>query len=197
MSLLVDIDLKGRLLLRPIVLKMLPELAGLTEQEALVIILVYDNFSPYRQLNERDRIGRAILHVYSDNNPKLLYALENKDKDLNHRISVAIRAYRNLQHDPKIDLAKKYQQTVDELQLSINGDLVDKVLASKLASIELLRKYIRALEKEVTEELLDQGKIEGDKALSFLEQMMMDPKHYKALVQPKPKDKSRKINVNI
>lgn len=190
MSLLVDINLKGKIILRPIVLKMIPELSGLTEDEALVIILVYDNFSPFRQLNERDRIGRAILHVYEDNNPKLLAALENKDKDIYHRISLAVMAYRNLQYDHKRELINTFHETVNGLRLEINSKLNDKELETKLKAIELLGKYIRSHEKEVVEELIDQGRIEGDKALSFLEELMADPKNYKAVIRPKDKIKA-------
>lgn len=167
MSLLIDLDARGGFILRPIVLEMCPELKALDEKELRVIIMIYDNFSLFRQFNERTRIGYAITKVYNDNNPKLLAALE--DKPANHRITNAVNAYKSLQYNRKAELVKTFEATIDELQESINGGLDDKVIDTKLKSIERLMKSIHSLEKEIIEDIQEQGKIEGNQTLSLLE----------------------------
>lgn len=183
MSLLIDLDLRGNCVLRPIVLQMCPELAALDQKEVVVIILVYDYCSIYRQYNERTRMGYAITRVYSDNNPKLLDALENKPD--NHRITAAINAYKSLQYNRKGELIKKFEETIDELQESITADLDDKILDSKLKSIDRLRKQILSLEKEITEELIEQGKIEGNQTLSLIEIFQSNKQAYDAMLKKK------------
>jgi len=183
MSLLIDLDIRGNIILRPVVLQMEPVLASLDEKEVLVIVYVYDYCSLYRQHNERTRIGYAITKVYGDNNPKLLDALENKPNG--HRITNAINAYKALQYNRKAELIRKYEVTIDELQESITPDLDDKVMKSKLESIDRLRKHIHGLEKEITEELMEQGKIEGDQVLSLLEIFQSNKAAYKTMLDKK------------
>lgn len=183
MSLLIDLDPKGNIILRPAILAMEPCLSALDEKEISVIIYVYDYSSLYRQHNERTRIGYAITKVYNDNNPKLLEALENKP--VHHRITNAVHAYRGLQYNRKQELINKYEQTIDELQESITAELDDKILKSKLESIDRLRKHIHSLETEITEELIEQGKIEGDQILSFLEILQSNKEAYKNMIKKK------------
>lgn len=183
MSLLIDVDTRKNLVLRPIVLEMCPELSALDQKELLVIIYVYDYFSLFRQFNERTRIGYAITKVYEDNNPKLLEALENKPSG--HYITAAVTAYKSLQYNRKGELIRKFEETIDELQESINGDLDDKTMESKLKSIERLRKQISSLEKEVTEELMEQNKIEGDQRLSYIEIFQSNREAYKNMLKKK------------
>lgn len=183
MSLLIDIDTRNNIILRPIVVQMCPELSALNEKELLTIILIYDYFSLYRQFNERTRIGYAITKVYDDNNPKLLEALENKPAG--HYITAAINAYKSLQYNRKGELIRKFEETIDELQESINGDLDDKTMDSKLKSIDRLRKQVSSLEKEVTEELIEQNKIEGDQRLSYIEIFQSNREAYKNMLKKK------------
>lgn len=183
MSLLFTIDTREKLILRPACYKLCPELSALNEQEMMVIVLAFDYWSPLRRYNEADRIRRALLMVYDDNNPKLLKALE--DRPPHDRITNAVDAYKSLQYDPKISLADKYQQTINDLQESINADLGDRDLQSKLLNIDRLRKNIMALEKEITEDVIAQGRLQGDSELSYLEQMQLNKKLYESVTKKK------------
>lgn len=183
MSLLIDVDPKGCVILRPDVLKMCPEFSALDENEMLVIILVYDYCSIYRQHNERTRIGYAITRVYGDNNPKLLAALENKPPG--HPITQAVNTYKALQYNRKVELIRKFEETIDEHQKHINPGLDIKTLKHHTESIEHLRKMIHGLEKEVVEEMIELGRIEGDQKLSFLELIQSNREAYKNMLKKK------------
>lgn len=183
MSLLFTVDTKERVILRPACYQLCPELSALDEKEMLVIILVYDDWSPLRRYNERDRIARAILMVYDDNNPKLLKALETRPP--HDRITNAINAYNSLQFNPKVELVKKYQATIADLQESINAQLGDRELQSKLRNIDQLRKSIMALEQEITDDIIAHGKLQGNAELSYLENMQANKKLYDSVTMKK------------
>lgn len=183
MSLLFTVDTKENVILRPDCYRLCPELSALNEKEMLVIILVYDDWSPLRRYNERDRITRALLMVYNDNNPKLLKALE--ERPAHDRITNAINAYNSLQYNPKAELVKKYQDTISDLQESINANLGDRELQSKLSNIDRLRKSIMALEQEITDDIIAQGKLQGDAELSYLENMQANKKLYESVTKRK------------
>lgn len=176
MSLLFYIDEKNRTLLRPDCTKLCAELQGLKEQEILFIILAYDNYSPYRQFPEHDRIRKAMFHAFDDNMPNLLS---------NMSIKLAIEAYKGLQYDPKIELAKKYQAKIDVLADGLVDDNSPTSIEKTTKAIDSLRKSIQGLEQEVSANVLDKGIIKGDIELSFLEEMMQNEKYYKSVIAPK------------
>lgn len=183
MSLLFTVDIKNKVLLRPDCYKLCPELSALDEKEIMVLILSFDYWSPFRRYNEKDRIRRSVLEVYLDNNPKLLEALDNPQP--NHRITNAVNAYKSLQYNPKIALVEQYQKTINDLQESINAQLGDRELQSKLTNIERLRKSIMALETEITDDVIAKGRIQGDGQLSYLEEMQANKKLYEAVTKQK------------
>lgn len=171
--------------MRPIVLKMCPEFSALDEKEILVISYVYDYYSIYRQHNERSRIAYAIMRVYGDNNPKLLDALEKPVA--NSRITNAVNAYKSLQYDPKIELAHKYQETVDEIQTQINSDLSEKELDTKLKNIDRLRKSIQSLEHEITDQLIADEQLKGDQTLSLVERLQRNKNLWLQVIKKRSK----------
>lgn len=183
MSLLFTLDIKNKIVLRPACYKLCPELSALDEKELMVIVLAFDYWSPLRRYNESDRIRRTLLMVYDDNNPKLLKALE--ERPAHDRITNAVEAYKSLQYDPKIALAEKYQQTVNDLQESINANLGDKELQNKLVNIDRLRKSIMALEQEITDDIIEKGRLQGDGELSYLEEMQGNAKLYATVTRKK------------
>jgi len=185
MSYLFYFDEKARCVLRPECVKLCPELSVLTPDELMFIIKAFDHHSPLRRYPEQDRIRRSMLDVWHDNKPKLLAAIEGGD--VHHSINVAIRAYKSLQYDPKIDLIQKYQETVDEIKNSITSDLTDKEMKEKLDNIDKLRKHIKALENEVTEAILDEGQLKGDQDLSYLEKIQKSKTMYEYVTAKKKK----------
>jgi hypothetical protein len=183
MSYLFHIDSRSKTVLRPECVKLCPELAALDEQEVLFIILAFDHFSPLRRYPEQDRVRRSMLQVWMDNKPKLLAAIEGGDH--HHRINVAIRAYKSLQYDPKVELIDKYQETVDTIRTEITSELSDKDLKSKLENIKQLREHIRALDVEITEAIIEEGQIKGDQELSYLEKIQKNKQLYEYVTKKK------------
>jgi len=72
MSYLFLIDERKKTVLHPFAIKLCPELAVLTEKEILFLIFAFDYDSPFKQFPERQRLSKAIIHVYGDNVPELL-----------------------------------------------------------------------------------------------------------------------------
>lgn len=184
MSYVVYLDERKKLILRPDCIAMCPALMGLDDREVLVIALIYDNYSTLRRYNESDRIRRAILQIYeNDNNPKLLSALE--DPQPNHRITNAVNAYKSLQYDPKVALMNKYQQMINDLQEKMSISDGNTALKNNLASMELLRKSIQGLENEITDDVISQGVLKGDQENSLLEIWQKNRKLYQAMFEKK------------
>lgn len=183
MSYLIAIDPKENVILRPSCVKLCPELSVLSEKELLVIILAFDYHSIYKRYNEADRIRRAIIHVFGDNEPKLLDALEKRPP--HDRITVAVEAYKSLQYDNKEELIIAYQRKIDSLTSSLDGETGPTAIKNILNSISELRKNKLALETEVANEVIEQGKIKGDQELSYVEEMQASKKRYELVTRKK------------
>ena len=110
MSYLFYADVKNNKVLHPDVVKLSPELALLSSEEVLFIILAYDYNSIYRQFPEKQRVSKAIWHVYNDSVPNLL----NEEKRP-QRIKSAIEAYKSLQYNRNIELVEMYNKKIDDL----------------------------------------------------------------------------------
>jgi hypothetical protein len=123
------------------------------------------------------------MRVYGDNNPKLLSALE--EPVANSRITNAVNAYKSLQYDPKVELAKVYQITIDDIQQQINSNLTEKELQTKLKNIDTLRRSIQELEHEITDKLISDGQLKGDQELSYLEKLQKNKKLYESVINRK------------
>ncbi len=177
MSYLFYIDEKNNAILHPDCVKLEPMFAELSEKEMLYIILAYDYHSMYRQFPERDRIRRAMFHVFGELRPKM----EKDDK-----ILLAIEKYRGLQYDPTIELTNKFQKRI-EAELSKLDEDGGSTTAAKnsLALISELRAQMRNIQNEVIEKTLEKGKIKGDKTISFLEELKKNKKLYDSVTAPK------------
>ncbi len=186
MSYLIAIDVRGHLVLRPACIQLFPELSALSHDEVLFIVYAYDAHSPLKRYHEADRVRRALLHVFHGTNTKLLPIIEGGDP--HHRINVAIRAYKALQYDPKVELINTYQETIDDIKLSINSELSDKDLKSKLENIANLRKHVQALETELASETIEEGQLQGDMELSYLEKLQKNKELYEYVTTKKKKN---------
>lgn len=176
MSYLFYIDEKNNAILHRDCVNLCPALSVLTDEEVLFIILAYDYHSIYRQFPEEDRIRKAMIHVYNDNNPKLM------QRDV---IKAAIEAYKSLQYNPKAELATKYQNKIDSLLEKLQND--DNPTSNKniLTVISAIRKDIMALESEIADEVQKEGVIKGQKELSWLEKLMRNQKYFKSVIAKK------------
>lgn len=176
MSYLFYIDEKNNAILHRDCVNLSPALSVLTDEEVLFIILAYDYHSIYRQFPEEDRIRKAMIHVYNDNNPKLM------QRDV---IKAAIDEYKSLQYNPKAELATKYQNKIDSLLEKLQAD--DNPTSNKniLTVISAIRKDIMALESEIADEVQKEGVIKGQKELSWLEKLMRNQKYWKSVIAKK------------
>ena len=183
MSFVIDIDLRGKVILRKACVQLCPELAGINDEELIFIALVYDYKSPLRRFNESDKIRRAMIEAFGDNNPKILKAIE--DKDYSHRINVAIRAYKSLQYDKNEELIITYQNKINSLQEEV-ATATGKSLEIALNSIDTLTERIKALENEVLEDMIKEGQLKGDQKNSYLEILQKNKKNYDLVINKKP-----------
>lgn len=178
MSYLFYIDQKNNVLLHPDVVKLEPQLALLTDKEVLFIILAYDYNSIYRQFPEKQRISKAIWHVWQDNKKELLPEnIGMRPK----RISAAIEAYISLQYNRNIELVEMYNKKIDDLLRILDTDVSTNGIKNAMDSIDKFRKAIQAIEREVVEEKLIDGELKGKTELSFLEKMKSNQKMFKSV----------------
>jgi len=176
MSYLFYIDHKNNKVLHGDVVKLSPELALLSSEEVLFIILAYDYNSIYRQFPEKQRVSKAIWHVYNDNVPNLL----NEEKRP-QRIKSAIEAYKGLQYNRNIELVEMYNRKIDELLKLLEAETSTTGIKNNMDSIDKFRKAIRSIESEIVEEKLMDGELKGNAQLSWLEKLQANQKMYFAV----------------
>lgn len=176
MSYLFYIDPKNNKVLHPDVVKLSPELALLNDKEVLFIILAYDYNSIYRQFPERQRLSKAIRHVYQDNVPTLL----NEDMRP-QKIKLAIEAYKSLQYNRNMELIELYNRKLDEQMLLLEEERSSTGTKNISDNIDRFKKAIRAIESEVIEEKLMDGELKGNLQLSWLEKLQSNQKMYFAI----------------
>jgi len=176
MSYLFFIDSDNNAVLHPEVVKLSPELGVLSEEEILFIILVYDYYSIYRQFNEDDRIRKAMIHVWNDNNPKILQS---------PKVIRAIEAYRSLQYNPKVEQVKRYQMKIDQMIDTIEAETSVTAIKNAREIISGLRKEILELENEVADYARKHGKVKGGMQLSWLENLKENRALYNKIIEKK------------
>lgn len=186
MSHLIAIDGAKNLVLRPACLQLYPVLAALDELEVVFIVKAFDYFyKPLRRYNEMDRVRRAMLDTWGNNKPRLIEDIESGDPS--RRINVAIKAYKSLQYNPKIELAESYQSKIDSLQQDLETENGPTGIKNILASISELRKQINSLENEILDDMVQEGQLKADQTLSHLETLQRNNKLYQAVLNRKPK----------
>lgn len=171
-------DANNTQVIHPDCIKLCPQLSILDEEEVLCLILSYDNFSPYRQFAEQERVYRASMHVWQDNNPKLFESIKWKN---------AAVAYQSLQYNPKLELIKTYQSKIKEMQSLIEAESSETAISKCLKIIRELRASIAEIETEVTNDIQALGQIKGDVSLSFIENLMKNQSLYEAKFDIKKK----------
>ena len=176
MSYLFHLDQKNNTILHPEAVRLCPELRLLSEKEALFIILAFDYNSIYKQYPERQRLSKAIWHVFGDNNPKFL----DEDKR-EKRIQAAIEAYKSLQYNRNEELISIYQQKIEQSQQEILMEDSSTRLKNIRDIISGFRKDIRDLETEIIEKNILEAELKGDRELSLVESWQTNMKHYNSI----------------
>lgn len=177
MSYLFYIDDRQNVILRPECAKLSPELSVLSKDELLFVILVYDYHSIYRQFSEPDRIRKAMIHVWNDNNPKILES---------RKVNAAIQAYKALQFNPKEEQIRRYQKKIIEMMDVIDAETSVTAIKNAREIIAGLKKDILELENEIADGVRQDGEIKGGGELSWLEDKMNNNKElYLKIMQKK------------
>lgn len=176
MSYLFYIDEKANTVLHPDCYKLYPAFEKLSEKEILWMVLAYDYHSPYRQFPERDRVRRAMFHVFDDAMPELLS---------DQKILAAIEAYKGLQYDENIEQVKSFKKTIESYLSGLDTDDSPSSVSKKLSVISELRGEIRKIENEIIDKAQLKGQIRGKKTLSWFEDLSRNEKLYKAVTQKK------------
>lgn len=180
MSYLFYSDIKNNIVLHPDCVKLSPELGLLNDKEILFIILAFDYNSIYRQFPERQRVSKAIWHVFGDNKPELLLPEKRKKN-----ISTAIEIYKSLQYNRNIELIEMYNNKIDELIILLEVETSNIGIKNATESIDRFKKLIKGIEQEVLEEKLIEGQIKGKGELSWLERMQQNQKAYNSMIAKK------------
>lgn len=176
MSYLIEIDHRNSQVLRPEVMQMCLSFQALNEKEMLAVVLYTDYHSIYKQFPDHERKRKAMFHVFDDNVHKFWESKKIRD---------AVDDYTRLQYNPKIEVARKYQQKIDKfLQLLENDDSPTSVKKTTDA-IASLRQSIAALDKEIEEETLNEGVVKGKMTLSWLEKIQASGKQYDNILKNK------------
>ena len=97
----------------------------------------------------------------------------------------AIDAYKSLQYNPKIEVARSYQRKIDKYLSEIDTDDSPTSVKKKMDVIRELRVNIKELENEVEASTIKKGMVKGKQDLSYLEELMSNRKNYLAVTSQK------------
>lgn len=176
MALLFYIDEKNKAILHPECIQLCPELRTLNDKEILFIILSYDYYSPYRQFPIRQRLSKAVWHVYGDNKPELI-----NEEQQPARIKKAVDAYKSLQYNRNHDLISIYEKKIEMAQQEILLEDSSQRLKALREIISGFRKDIKEIENEVLEGAINEFELKGDGKLSLLQILQANVKNYNAI----------------
>lgn len=176
MSYLFYIDEDRLAVLRPDCVKLCPSLSVLDENEILLIILVYDYHSMFRQWPEPERIRKAMIHVYGES----IHGLLDEPK-----MKQAIEDYKSLQYDPRQEQINRLNTKVMEMYNKLDEDQGPSATKAIIQSIQTLNDQIKSLEQEQTNVIINRGVLKGGASLSFLEDIMKSQKYYKSITAPR------------
>lgn len=176
MSYLFYCDLKNKVILHPEVVKIIPSLGTLTENELLYVILYADYNSPYKQFPDHERKRKAMWHAFDENESELIES---------PKILMAVQDYISLQYNPKIEVIRNYQQKIDKLLQQLQEDDAPSSIKKIDEAIDALRRRIDVMQNEVDSQTQNEGVIKGKMTLSFLEKAMANAKYYKSITAKK------------
>lgn len=181
MNTLFEIDFDNKVVINKEVLRLVPELGKLSNEELLFIICVEDYASPYRQFPEEERIRKSVRNIFHDEKTKIA---------TDPNITALRRLYVGLQYNVDVETIKNYTQKVYDWNEEI---LVAKEVkrATDLADgVDDFNKRIEKIQRRINE-ASERRKIQGDGTLSFLEQLHSNIELFKK--QDKSKKERKKV----
>lgn len=181
---LISINKKGTVVLHPDAAKLEPTLSKLTEDELLLIVLAYDYYSPYRQLNEVERMRRAQAQVFRNT---------KKDMFKSPKIKEAVSIYMGLQYDERREQIKTYLTKISTINEAIRDSDSPVTITNYVKINKDLRNAVNAIEEEMMmEEEKDSLTIQGKGKLSLLERWMRNKEKYKEIITKRNEKEKKK-----
>lgn len=165
--LLFRIDNKG-IFLHPDAIKLEPSLGKLPSEDLLYIVLRYDYFSPYGQMNESQRALSSSRRCF-DNDDFVKH---------DRRLKKEIECYNGLQYDIRRETNRNYQAKIAGLNLALMATDSPTEIKKYHEAIEYLTKAVRKREHDLyTDEMTDAASY--DPKMSFLERYMDNKRRFK------------------
>lgn len=169
------VDKSFKVILNPEAVRLVPELAGLTEEELLFIILLEDYCdSPFRKKPYEERWSLALKRVFGERNVNL-----ETDK-----IKVARDAYKSLVFDIRRETLDVYKRKIAMYHKeALAANIEFKRVKELDQMIQYLEERIQAIEVSLEADDLANVKLKGDRQLSYVEIWQARQKEYRKFKQ--------------
>lgn len=135
------VDDKDKIILDTEAVKLCPGLKKVDQRDLLFIILAYDYNSPYRRLEEDERIRRAKRIAYKDDEVSFSKAMIN-----------AITEYRSLQYDERREIIQTYRNKVQMLRTELMDENETNEQAKYITTIRKFQDEIERLTIEINKD---------------------------------------------
>ena len=164
---------KDKVVVHPEAAKLVPALKELTEKELRYVVLVYDYYSPLRQIDVEERKKQALVSIW-----------DTTEKDIEKKKVVlqAIDAYRSLQFDINQETLEVYRKKVTRLTQILADDDDSRNISNHVQSIKTLRKEIESLESDILN--AEQIVLQGSGELSFIERWQLNRENFLKRYKP-------------
>jgi hypothetical protein len=169
------VDKNFKTILNPEAVKLVPELAALSQEELIFVILVEDYCdSPFRKKPYDERRSLAIKRVFGDNPINLE----------TNKIKVARDLYRSLVFDIRretLDVFKKKVDLYHKETLAMGIEF--KRLKELDQAIQYLEERILSIETNLAADDITNVKLKGDRQLSYIEIWQKRQQEYRKFKQ--------------
>lgn len=172
MDRICQINKNGTVLFHPEVMDLCPELSILKPEDRLFIVLAFDYESIWHQLNDNDRILKALQRCYNSTDRKIVNTQVMKN---------AINAYNSCQYNAKRETMKTYERKLAFLNDEISKDISSLELKKLLESQKMIRTAMQEMQTEMYEQQEIKNTIRGGGTLSFIEDVMRNKAEYERI----------------
>jgi hypothetical protein len=165
------VDKNFKVILNPEAAKLVPELAVLSEDMLLYVILVADYCDgPYRKKPEQERRSLAIKRVFGETNV-------NVDTK---QILSAIDSYKGLVFDIRRETLDVYKEKVCIYHKeALSPNLEIKRMKDLDSGIQFLEERIEKMETSLEADEINEMELKGQKKLSYIEIWQLRQKEYR------------------
>jgi len=169
------IDKNFNAILNPEAVKLIPELAALSQKELLFVILVEDYAdSPFRKKPFEERWSMAIKRVFGDNTINLE----------TNRIKTARDLYRSLVFDIRRETLDVYKRKVAIYHKeALAANIEFKRIKELDQAIQYLEERIQSIEVSLEADDITSVRLKGDKQLSYVEIWQKRQQEYRKFKQ--------------